>query len=102
MRIDVVGRGIEITGAIRSHAEQKAEKLSKYYDQVQQVRFTLSKIDHAHHSHFDAELIIDVEHHDDFVAHAQGDDLYGAIDLALQKGVRQLTDFKEKLKTGKR
>lgn len=98
MRIDVVGLDVAVTDAIRTHAETKAEKLPRYYDGIQQIVFRLRHKDGSHHPTFEVELTIDVEKHDDFVAHAQGDDLYLAIDAAVQKGSRQLTDFKEKLK----
>lgn len=102
MRTEVVGRNVEVTDAIRGFAETKADKLHKYYDGVQLITWTLSRVDHAQRGLFEVELVIDVEKHDDFIAHAQGEDLYATIDLALGKGVRQLTDFKEKLKMGKR
>ena len=102
MRIEVVGRDVQITDPIRKHAESKASKLTKYFDAVQQITFTISKPDHAHRGPFDVELIVDVEKHDDFVSHATAEDLYGAIDAVVQKASRQLTDFKEKLKMGKR
>lgn len=102
MRIDVVGRNIEITVAIRQHAEEKITKLPKYFDAIQQITLTITKDERHKHGTFGAELLIDVEKHDDFVSHAHGDDLYLLIDLVVQKGVRQLTDFKEKLKLGKR
>lgn len=102
MRIDVVGRNLEVTDAIRQHAVTKAEKLPKYYDGVQQVTLTVGRSDHQHKGSFSAELLIDVEKHDDFISHANGEDLYAVIDEVVHKGVRQLTDFKEKLKLGKR
>jgi len=102
MRVEVVGRGIEVTGAIRRHAEEKTEKLTKYFDGVKQITVTLIREDHGNHAQFDVELIIDVVHHEDFIAHAKGDDLYGTIDLAVQKGSRQLTDFKDKLRAANR
>ncbi|MBY0111365.1 MAG: ribosome-associated translation inhibitor RaiA [Phycisphaerales bacterium] len=102
MRIDVVGRNFEITEAIRQHAETKAQKLPKFYEGVQAVRVTVSKQDHHHKSPYDIELLIDVEKHDDFVVHVKLEDVYAAIDEAVQKGSRQLTDFKEKLKDVKR
>lgn len=101
MRIDVVGRNIEVTGAIQKHAEEKISKLPKYFDAVQKVTLTLTKDDHHKHGSFGAELLVDVEKRDDFISHAQGDDLYLVIDQVVQKGVRQLTDYKEKLKLGK-
>ncbi len=100
MRIDVVGRHIEVTDPIREHAETKGAKLTKFYDRIQQITFTIFEADHK--GDHKVEVVVDVEHHDDFVSHATGDDLYGAIDQATQKATRQLTDFKEKFKLGKR
>ncbi len=102
MRIEVIGRNLPVTDAIRTHAEQKAEKLTKFYDGIQLITFRLQKEDHQHRATYDVELVVDVEKHDDFVSHAKSDDLYAAIDQVVQKGARQLTDFKEKLKLGKR
>jgi len=98
MRIEVVGRGIEVTDAIGEHAEEKAQKLTRYFDGIQQITLTISREDHGNHAQFHVELILDVVNHDDFVCHAKGDDLYLAIDQAVQKGVRVITDFKDKLR----
>lgn len=102
MRVDVVGRNLDITDPIREHAEEKAAKLPHHFNGVQQITFTMAQDNHSQVAEFDVELLIDVVHHDEFVCHAKGTDLYGAIDLAVQKGVRLLTDFKEKLKDSKR
>lgn len=100
MRIDVVGRHIEITDPIRTYAEQKTEKLTRYFDGVQQITCTVTHdaqhVDREHH----VELVVDVVKHDNFVATAEGSDLYGTIDLAVAKMSRQITDFKERLKPG--
>ncbi|MDX2117038.1 MAG: ribosome-associated translation inhibitor RaiA [Planctomycetota bacterium] len=102
MRINVVGKGIEITDAIKTHAEGKASKLPRYFDGVQQITLTVAKEDHHKHGQIGVELVVDVEKHEDFVSHAAGEDLYLAIDAAVQKASRQLSDFKEKLKMGNR
>jgi putative sigma-54 modulation protein len=102
MRIEVIGRNLEVTDAIREHAEAKAGKLPKYFDHIQQITFRLSREDHQHRGSFGVELVVDVEKHDDFVSSCSHEDLYTAIDQAVQKAGRQLTDFKEKLKLGKR
>lgn len=100
MRIDVVGRHIEITDPIREHAQSKGEKLSKYYNRIQQITYTIFEADKD--GEHKVELIVDVEHHDDFVSHASGEDLYATIDQATQKAARQLKDYKEKIKLGNR
>ena len=95
MRIDVTGRHFEITPAILERAEKKCAKLPKYYDGVQHIEVVVEQIPH---DKFAVELRVDVEKHETFAAGEKGDDLYLAIDSAVDKMVRQLTDFKEKLK----
>jgi len=102
MRIDVVGKNLEISDTIRERAEAKGEKLRTYYDHIQQVTVTITVDEKHQRREFDVEFVVDVEHHDDFIAHAKGDDLYQAIDQCEQKLARQLTDHKEKLRTNKR
>lgn len=98
MRIDVIGKGLDVTDALRTYAQGKTSKLTKYFERVQQISVSLIKKKKEHHDVFEAELVVDVEHHDDFVSHATADDLYAAIDLVAEKGERQLRDFKEQLK----
>ncbi len=102
MRVDVIGRNLDITDAIRQYAEGKAQKLHRHFDGVQLITFRMTREDHQAHGEFGVELVIDVIKHPDFVAHAKGEDLYAAVDLVVQKGTRQLTDFKEQLKQGNR
>lgn len=99
MRIEVIGKHMEVTPAIRQYAEAKADKLPRHYDGVQLITFRIEQL--AHNKGFHAEVIADVEKHDDFVGSASGPDLYGCIDLAVDKAMRQLTAFKEKLKENK-
>ncbi len=100
MRIDVVGRQFEITDAIRNYIESKAERLLRYFDGTQLITSTVSKPDHNHI--YRVEFVVDVEKHEAFVSHCEGDDLYATVDRAISKSQRQLTGFKEKLKTSKR
>lgn len=102
MRIDVVGRNIDVTDALRKHSESKLDKLPKYFDGTQLIVLTLAKNEHHKRGFYEAELRIEVRKHDDFILHAEGEDLYALIDLISQKGARELADHKEKLKTTKR
>lgn len=97
MRIDVVGRHLEVTDAILKFATAKAEKLPRYFDGTQQITVVFEK---NKKGAFDVEIRVDVEKHEDFISHASGEDLYGAIELAVEKAARQLKDFKERLKNG--
>lgn len=100
MRVNVIGQGFEVSDAIRTYAETKTSRLSKFFDGLQLVTVRLSKLNAKTDSPFEAELILDVEKHDDFVSKASGVDPYAAIDIVAEKGERQLRDFKERLKQG--
>jgi len=102
MRVDVVGRNMEVTDAIREHAESRAEKLPRYYDGVQQVTVTIEGDHHHQHGPFSVEMVVDVVRHEPMVSHASDEDLYKAIDTASHKSERQLRDFKERLRENKR
>ena len=99
MRIEVTSKRMEITDAIRQHAETKCERLLKFFDGVLEISVVL---DTAEHGAFTAELVVDAVRHDPFVASDSGPSIYACIDAAVDKMARQLTDFKEKLKNPKR
>lgn len=94
MRIEISGRALELTDAITSYAERKCEKLTKFYDGVQEIEAVLDQRPHD----FTAELIVHAVKHDPFIARAEGEDIYAAIDQAIDKMSRQLTDFKTRLR----
>ena len=80
---------------MQAHALEKGEKLTKYLDLIQQVIF---RIEHHEKTGYTVECVVDVEKHDDFIATSSATDVFAAIDDAVHKASRQLTDFKEKLK----
>jgi len=96
--ITISGRHLEITPAIRQYAEDKASKLPKFYDLIQQIDVVL---DGAEAKQKRAELIVTAEHKNRFVAHHEGEDLYGCIDQAIQKVQSQLTAHKERFRNRK-
>lgn len=98
MELTVTGKHLEITDAIKAYATDKANKLPRYYDRVTSIEILLDK---GVKQHYSVEMIIHVEHHDHMVATAEHEDLYAAIDAAVDKGERQLTDLKEKLRNRK-
>ena len=93
MQIVVTGRHMSVTDSMKQHAEEKAQKLIRFYGRVQQIRAILD---------FDggmptAELIVDVEHAEDFIAREQNADMYAAIDTACDRVERQLRKHKERI-----
>lgn len=98
MDITISGRHLEVTQAIRQYAEEKASKLPKFYDLIQAIELILdgneSRVKRA-------EVVVVAEHKNRFVAHHEGEDLYGCIDQAVHKIQTQLTAHKERFRNRK-
>jgi putative sigma-54 modulation protein len=96
--INILGRHLEITDAIRQYAVEKASKLPKFYDLIQAVEVIVETVQVKH---MRAEIVVVAEHKNKFVATHEGEDLYGCIDLALHKMQTQLTAHKERFRNRK-
>ena len=98
MTITITGRHLEITPAIRQHAEEKAGKLLKYYDRIKEVEVVL---DGGEAGSKRVEIIVSAEHRNMFLGTETGDDLYACIDQAAHKLERQITEHKDRLRNRK-
>ena len=99
MDINVIGRHFEITPAIRDYANQKANKLPRYYDRIKSIEVVADRADH--YNHYEVEVIVQVERADPFIVKVAGEDLYACVDESVSKLERQLRDHKEKLRNRK-
>ena len=97
MLINVIGRHIDITPPLKDHAEQKASKLTNYYDLIQRIEVILN----AGKDDASVEVIVHADHKNTFVAHQSGTDAYGCIDGAIHKMERQLSEHKQKFRNRK-
>jgi putative sigma-54 modulation protein len=97
MQINISAKHLTLTPAIEEYARKKVEKFSRYYDRIQAVDVVLDKVKNG----FSVEIRSDVEHHDDFVAHSEHEDLYACIDLVADRSIRQLTDHKSRVRDRK-
>lgn len=98
MDVKVTGKHLDITDAIRAYAQDKASRLSRFYDRLSTIEVLADK----HDSHqYKIELIAHVDGHERFVASHTGDDLYACIDDTAAKMERQLHDYKEKRRNHK-
>ena len=93
MLFTISGKHIEITEAIRRHAEQKTSKLPKYYNSINQVEVI---IDGGQGGNTSVEIIARAEHGKVFVGSETGEDAYRCIDMAVHKLERQLRRVKGK------
>ena len=92
MIVTISGRHMEVTEALKTYAEQKVSKLSKYYDRIQEIEVVMD----ASKDGTRVEVIVNAEHNAIFIAHHQQGDAYACIDGCVDKLERQLTDHKEK------
>ena len=99
MLFTITGRHVEITDAIRSHAEEKTAKLPKYYNSVNQVEVIIDGGGDGGDA--TVEIIARAEHSNVFIAKESGQDTYACIDLAVHKLERQLRRKKKKQRNNK-
>lgn len=96
MEITITGRHMPVTEPIEQHANEKASKLSRYYDRVSKLEIVLDKPQDGRT--YNVEFIAHIDGQDHLIAKATDEDLYHGIEQAVQKMERQLTDLKEKLR----
>jgi len=95
--VTVIGRHMEVTEALKTYAEQKANKLSKYYDLIQEIEVILDNTK----DEVSVEMIVNAEHRNTFVAHHNDGDAYACIDGCSHKLERQITEHKKKFRNRK-
>lgn len=91
MNLNLTGRHLEITPAIRQHVMEKVAKIKSHFDGVMDVTVILS-VDKLRQK---AEGSVHVSGKDVFVD-AEDDNLYVAIDSMVDKLDRQILKHKEK------
>ena len=98
MHLTITGKHINLTDAIKEHAESKASKLPKFYDSVMEVEVI---IDGSDGSDFSAELVVRAGRNQTFVVTEKGEDIYACIDTAVHKMESQIRKQKEILRDNK-
>jgi putative sigma-54 modulation protein len=94
----ISGKHIEITEAIRKHAEEKTAKLPKYYNSINRVEVIIDGMPGGNTS---VEIIARGEHSKIFIVTETGEDAYRCIDVAVHKLERQLRRKKTKERNNK-
>lgn len=91
MQIKVTARHLDLTDALRDYSESKLSRITKFLDEVIDAHIVLSVERYRHI----AEITIKTNQ---AVIHGQGesDDMYNAIDFAVERVERQLIRFKGK------
>lgn len=90
VEVTVVGIHVRVTEGVREYAVGKTEKLDRFH--LTKVEVILSN----EAARYKAEMIASSRRGKRFVAHAEGEDLHGAIDLTVEKLESQLSRRKGK------
>ena len=101
MEVIIAARHMDVTPALREHAEAGANKLTRYYDLIKEIEVVVT-LDTAHHqNHVTVEMIVRADHKDVFVAHDAEGDAYRGIDACVAKLERALTEHKKRFRNRK-
>jgi putative sigma-54 modulation protein len=95
--VTVSSRHMDVTAPLKTYAEQKANKLSKYYDLIQEIEVVFD----AGKDITRVEMIVSAEHKNMFIAHHDQGDAYACIDGCVHKLERQITEHKKKYRNRK-
>ena len=97
MNVVVSSRHMDVTPPLKTYAEQKANKLTKYYDRIQEIEVVLD----AAKDRTKVEMIVNAEHKNMFIANHDQGDAYACVDGCMDKLERQLSDHKKKIRNRK-
>jgi putative sigma-54 modulation protein len=95
--VTVSSRHMDVTAALKTYAEQKASKLLKYYDRIQEIEVVFD----AGKDGTRVEMIVNAEHKNMFIAQHEQGDAYACVDGCAGKLERQLTEHKDKFRNRK-
>lgn len=98
MLFTISGKHIEVTEAMRKHAQEKTSKLSRYYSSINQIEVV---VDGSEGGSTMVEIIARAEHGKVFVGTERGEDAYRCIDMAAHKLERQLRRAKSRERDNK-
>jgi len=96
----ITGKHIDITDALKAHAEEKTSKLPKFFNSITQIELIVDGSG-SRGQKIDVELIVHAEHINTLVVTETGDDAYTCIDRAIHRMERQLRKKKEKQRNNK-
>ncbi len=94
MRVEITARHIDLSQNLKEYIESELERLSKIYDRIIDVQVIFET---EAHSQYGVEIIINVPKKQ-LVIKQKADNETKAIDEAIEKMVRQLKKYKEKLR----
>jgi putative sigma-54 modulation protein len=102
IRVDVYGRGMEITDRINDYVEKKVSKIDRYLNEIDEARVDLAFVKSAR-SAADRQVAQITVRGRGFILRVEerADDIYAAVDSAVDKMQRQIERYKGKRQRGR-
>lgn len=97
MQINVTGRHMSVSDALKAHCTDKASRLPRLLDRIRSIDFILDGHDGEH----SAEMIVHTDGAQPFVASETHADAFAAVDLLMDKIEAQLRRYKERMRNRK-
>ncbi len=94
MLITISAKHMELTEAITKYIMSKVGKLPRFFRGLQQLAVTVERVPMGYH----VEIRSDVERHEDFICNFEHANLYACVDLAVDRGARQLSHHKDRIR----
>lgn len=98
MQIRVTGRHVEVSDRVRSYAEEKLSRLSRYFDRVSSVEVTFDSVRELQH----VKAVVHVEHNQPLVAESNQQDVIVAVDEVARELEHQLKKRKEQVRNDRK
>lgn len=94
MKLNIKGRNIEVTDALRHYIEKRIGKFSKFLTELSEIIVTVSTEKFTHK----IDVLLKVNGH---LIQAEGktEDLYSAVDQVVEKLEKQILKYKEKIQS---
>lgn len=96
MRTSISSKGVELTESLKAYTEEKLVRLQRFFSNITDLRV---RYDTDGPQAFKAEIQVALPKHNVFVCSATESTTTAAIDVALDKAERKLTEFKTQLRT---
>ncbi len=93
MHVLLTTRHVEVKPEAKAYAEEKASKLPKYYDLIQEIEVV---IEGASPVGYHVEMIVNAEHKNMFVANSRSISVEACVDECYHKLERQLSEHNKK------
>jgi len=97
VQISVTGRHVDITEPMKEYAQEKAAKLTRYYDRIERIEVIVDQESNRQN----VEMVVRADHKNTFVAQVESKDFYEALDRVIDKIERQLIRHKERFRNRK-